>query len=161
MFKKRRTRNRTGTAATTHHIYHWWYSPSVGIFWQFYIHLSMRMSLSLTKVRQWLSIFLPANHAESNRSPVAPALYCWAGIEPALLESAGIEPTSRIIGAPHRNCILAIYLSSKGADPLMIRLLYFLSQVYIFRPSQRFFKVLWVLLICDSLARSFRGLHAS
>ena len=27
------------------------------------------------------------------------------------MESAGIEPTSRIIGAPHRNCILAIYLS--------------------------------------------------
>lgn len=72
----------------------------------------MRMSLSLTKVRQGLSIFLPANHAESNRNPVAPALYYWAGIEPAFLESAGIEPTSRIIGAPHRNCIPAIYLSS-------------------------------------------------
>ena len=27
------------------------------------------------------------------------------------MESAGIKPTSRIIGAPHRNCFLAIYIS--------------------------------------------------
>ena len=32
----------------------------------------MRMSLSLTKVRQRLSIVLSANHRESNPSPVAP-----------------------------------------------------------------------------------------
>lgn len=38
------------------------------------------------------------------------------------MESAGIEPTSRIIGAPHRNCILAIYLSNLFYDHMQIRL---------------------------------------
>ena len=37
-------------------------------------------------------------------------------------ESAGIEPTSRIIGAPHRNYILAIYLSNLFYANIHIRL---------------------------------------
>lgn len=66
--------------------------PDCRNLWQFYIHLSMWMSLSLTKVRLWQSAIQSANHMESNHSPVAPALCYWDGVEPSIMGSAGVDP---------------------------------------------------------------------